>query len=154
MKHTQKILCRDILGEPHLVDRHALIKRTSTYAVIQNKQGILLVTDRTSGGQWEFPGGGVDPGEDKIGALRREILEETGLHMDGKPSLVCEFTEYFFDLDSSHGWESTRSFYTVACKGSPALTGNGDDIVAARFFVQPLDDPHVTKVTRLVSALM
>ncbi|MFI5957236.1 NUDIX domain-containing protein [Cryptosporangium sp. NPDC051539] len=30
---------------------------------------------------WEVPGGGVDPGEDTVGAALREVLEETGIEL-------------------------------------------------------------------------
>ena len=31
---------------------------------------------------WRPPGGGVKPGEDFVGAVKREALEETGLHVE------------------------------------------------------------------------
>jgi 8-oxo-dGTP pyrophosphatase MutT (NUDIX family) len=36
---------------------------------------------------WDFPGGRIDVGEDPIGALGREMLEETGLTQFGEPEL-------------------------------------------------------------------
>ncbi len=32
-------------------------------------------------GRWSIPGGRVEPGEDDAQAVRREVLEETGLHV-------------------------------------------------------------------------
>jgi 8-oxo-dGTP diphosphatase len=49
-------------------------------AAVIRRDGRILVTRRHGhaerGGQWEFPGGKVEPGEDEAAALRREIREE------------------------------------------------------------------------------
>lgn len=36
---------------------------------------------------WQFPGGGVDPGETMEAAARREMFEETGYQLSGEVSL-------------------------------------------------------------------
>ncbi len=36
---------------------------------------------------WQFPGGGVDPGEAAVDAFRREVLEETGFRVTDQPQL-------------------------------------------------------------------
>jgi 8-oxo-dGTP diphosphatase len=54
-------------------------------AVIRRGGRILIARRRDGGergGQWEFPGGKVEPGESEPAALRREILEEPGCEME------------------------------------------------------------------------
>ena len=80
------ILCRDINGKAHVVAKTSLVKRTSVYGVIRSKKGILLVRDRTSSDKkWDLPGGGIEPKERLLDGLKREIKEETGLDVIGRP---------------------------------------------------------------------
>lgn len=53
--------------------------RVAAYAVIVD-EGRILLAHWNEGGHsgWTLPGGGIDPGEDPIDAVRREVDEETG----------------------------------------------------------------------------
>ncbi len=56
-------------------------------AVIEDDDGRCLLIRRSResrhfAGQWEWPGGKVDPGEDFPTALVREVSEETGLDVE------------------------------------------------------------------------
>ena len=42
----------------------------------------VLLQRRDDNGRWGLPGGGVDPGESVEAAVRREVREETGLHVE------------------------------------------------------------------------
>ncbi len=60
-----------------------------TAAIIVRK-GKLLIAQRPNG-DWEFPGGKLEPGETLQQCLAREILEELELRITvGKPFLVVE----------------------------------------------------------------
>ena len=75
-------------------------QRVAAYALLVRGDGpdeeVLLtrMSSRTRiPGRWTLPGGGLDHGEDPREALRREVLEETGLHVDPGAAL---------DVHSSH----------------------------------------------------
>ena len=54
----------------------------TTYAFVRDREGRYLVLQRALEpfrGQWDLPGGFVEPGETPEEAIRRELAEETGL---------------------------------------------------------------------------
>src|ERR1035437_2170329 len=54
--------------------------RPNVAALIVRPDGRLLICERTTvRGSWQFPQGGVDPGESPEAALFREVREEVGL---------------------------------------------------------------------------
>lgn len=66
---------------PHHVVTAAVIHRNGHVLVAQRPQQGLL------GGLWEFPGGKLEPGEDLVACLQREIHEELGVHVAVHASL-------------------------------------------------------------------
>ncbi|KOX15532.1 NUDIX hydrolase [Nocardiopsis sp. NRRL B-16309] len=62
--------------------RRSRLSRLASYGIVTDPAGRILLSliaeGFPGGGTWHLPGGGVDPGEDVRGALRREVLEETG----------------------------------------------------------------------------
>ena len=53
--------------------------RPGVGAIIRDEGGAFLLHRRRVGGGWAPVSGGVEPGEDVIAALHREVAEETGL---------------------------------------------------------------------------
>jgi 8-oxo-dGTP diphosphatase len=64
-------------------------QRVAAYALLvrggDGPDGEVLLTRMSArtriAGRWTLPGGGIDHGEEPREALRREVLEETGLHV-------------------------------------------------------------------------
>lgn len=61
--------------------------------VLRDARGRILLARRTAGrdlaGAWEFPGGKVEPGEDALQALDRELHEELGVRIHGAKPLIA-----------------------------------------------------------------
>ena len=56
----------------------SLLLMPGVAAVIRNSDGHLLLQQK-AGGIWSLPAGAIEPGETPQDAIRREMLEETGL---------------------------------------------------------------------------
>jgi 8-oxo-dGTP diphosphatase len=70
-------------------------RRAGVYAVLLDGNDVLLTHQESPVPEFQLPGGGVDPGENPIAALHREIYEETGWHV-GPVRFVGTFRRFTY----------------------------------------------------------
>jgi len=105
------------------------------FAVIQRGDLVLFVgNDRRIDGRlqrtWDLPGGRIEPSELVTEALRREVLEETGLVVVGAPRfLFVQEGERTFCGQRRHAW---RSFF-FAVEVGPGEPMPGHEVQAVRW---------------------
>jgi 8-oxo-dGTP diphosphatase len=78
------------------------MRKVRVVAAVIRRGGRILIARRHAraerGGQWEFPGGKVEAGEEERGALAREIREELGCDVQvGR--LLCRQGHRYPDLE-------------------------------------------------------
>lgn len=76
---------------------YARLRRPMTMgvrAIVENADGHVFLVRHTYVRGWYLPGGGVERGETCIEALRRELVEEGGIHLTGVPGLVGIFSNH------------------------------------------------------------
>lgn len=115
-----------------------LVRRVAGVILI-DRQGRMLLQHRSmdapaSPGQWSYPGGGIEEGEEPEEAARRELLEETGLTVDG------ELTLYWSGLRPStsvvRGQVEWYLYYGATdARQEDVVLGEGDAMV----FIAPND---------------
>lgn len=78
------------------------MRRVRVVAAVVRRGREILISRRkpeaARGGQWEFPGGKVEPGEGEPEALRREIDEELGCAVE-VGSLITRHEHRYPDLE-------------------------------------------------------
>ncbi len=83
------------------------MNRTRVRAIIEHDGKILLVRNLSSPDFWCLPGGKVEPSEDIISAIARELLEETGVQpVIGNVIFIHQFA-------SDQGYETPEFFIHV-----------------------------------------
>lgn len=112
--------------------------RTGVRAVVEHDGKYLFVRNKVSEDFWCLPGGGVEEGEDIIAALKREIIEETGIVPDVGNLL------YVHQIESKIGFGTPEFFFYVK-NGSDYLdvnlltTSHGELEIAEIGFKDPRD---------------
>jgi len=73
---------------------------TIAVGIIRNAQQQIFIAQRAAhahmGGFWEFPGGKMEAGETPEQALKRELLEETGIRVE-RVELLATSQHHFTD---------------------------------------------------------
>jgi 8-oxo-dGTP pyrophosphatase MutT (NUDIX family) len=64
------------------IGRDATVQFGCSALVLDEGGTRVLLTRRTDNGRWCLPGGRMDPGESAAETCVREVLEETGLHVE------------------------------------------------------------------------
>ncbi|MEK3934684.1 (deoxy)nucleoside triphosphate pyrophosphohydrolase [Sporosarcina sp. FSL W7-1349] len=121
-------------------------------AIIENNNGEILAALRgpemTLPNYWEFPGGKIEAGETKQGALQREIQEELGCMIE-----VLEFVD-----DTTHEYEKVivrlETFMARVIEGTPEAKEHAKLLWVSRENLStlnwaPADIPAIEKLMKV-----
>ncbi len=117
-------------------------------AVIVNPRGEVFLAQRgplakNERGLWEFPGGSVEFGEKLADALRREIYEEYGMHIE--VGELLDVVDHILPDEGQH-WVSP-TFLCRWLSGEPEIREPGKCI--GILWVEPEEAPeNLTVITR------
>mgnify|MGYP006352969321 FL=1 len=95
--------------------------------LLKNKEGKYLLVRRDAkkypevGAKWDIVGGRIDPGTTLIENLKREVKEETGLLIDGEPTIIK-----VQDILRVEGLHVVRLTYTGEADGEVILSDEHD----------------------------
>lgn len=109
----------------------------ATAAVVINQRNELLVTRRAyepARGTLDLPGGFIDPGEDAVAGVLREVMEETGAKAEMRRFLFSLPNEYVFSGFTVH---TCDLFFELSIADENAVFARDD---AAELLWIPLDE--------------
>lgn len=94
--------------------------REASRAVVVDDKGLIAMVYVTRENYYKIPGGGIEKGEDKIVALKRECIEEIGCDVDviGEIGIVVEYRRIFKLKQTSYCYfakvigEKGKTFFT------------------------------------------
>lgn len=84
--------------------------RPGAYAVLIRGASILLTFQHEPYPEFQLPGGGIDPGEHPLPALRREVREETGWLIDA-PKRIGAYRRFTYMPEYSRWAEKVCAVY-------------------------------------------
>lgn len=98
-------------------------------ALIENSEGKYLFMRRSqtfeseNKAHWDIPGGRIEPEEELLEGLKREIQEETGLTLQGTPTLLAAQDIFV----SSADLHVVRLTYVAQAEGEPQLSNEHEE---------------------------
>lgn len=121
-------------------------KPTASAVVTRNGRALLARRARPPlAGYWDLPGGFIEPDEDPIAAVRREVREETGLEIE-----VLDLLGIFPDRYGDAGEPTLNIHYLARAEaGEPRPA---DDVAELRWF-GPAELPETVAFANVARAL-
>ena len=101
-------------------------KRAGAYAVLIRDGAVLVTHQAAPVPEYQLPGGGIDPGENPIAALHREVFEETGWSI-GAPRRIGAYRRFTYMPEYDRWAEKLCSIYVarpVLRRGPPTEPGH------------------------------
>ena len=103
-------------------------------AIIQNEQGHILFVQRSDNRHWVMPAGSLELNESVWDALKREVVEETGLQVIAA-QLMAIYSEPRFHFTNAYGGEHQMlALVFVVTEWEGELQTKTDETTDARFF--------------------
>lgn len=103
-------------------------------AFVLDKKNRVLMQKRSDNGQWGFPGGFMELGENVQDTARREVYEETGLILD-ELELFGIYSGPQYDKTFSNGDQVALVHVTFLCKRySGELVESNDESIENKFY--------------------
>ena len=94
-------LLTEIMRSPGLNLDGRMIFRRAVRGVVRQDGKILMVYSPVNG-DYKFPGGGVEPEEDPVDALAREMREECGVVVISTPRYLGSVAEYDHPVETDY----------------------------------------------------
>ena len=85
-------------------------RRAGVYAVLLDGAALLTTFQQAPVPEYQLPGGGIDPGEQPIAALHREVMEETGWHIS-QPRFLGRYRRFTYMPEYGFWAEKLCSVY-------------------------------------------
>jgi 8-oxo-dGTP pyrophosphatase MutT (NUDIX family) len=124
--------------------------RPTAFAAVRDDAGRLLLVRRADTLNWELPGGKIDIGESATAAVKREVLEESGVRIK-----VVGLSGVYTDPGHVMAYQSGEvrqqfalCFHAKPRSGSPR-PDRDETIGAAWFTLDELDDVDIHPSVRL-----
>lgn len=119
---------REYVNDPDAPPPNSLVPAVS--AIVTDESGHVLLQRRADNELWSVPGGAVEVGESVLDALRREVLEETGLEIDAD-RLVGVYSDPSYVIAYDDGEVRQQFSLAFACRvtgGSLRVSAESVDV--------------------------